>query len=183
MTRGGGAAEEAIKALRVLPALSLGDLWLQPPFVPAHNLLGAERWLGDTFSFPSLKPAEEPITVDYGMSRREVTIMKSLGVGWGIRPLSHADTRSWGRRARLSSDHEVLVILIVKIQFLGLQLYMDPAYRSAPRGSQWFSSRACVIISPPKVTLLLIKAEPLPPYCLGCSSCTEINSVDCTTSH
>lgn len=183
MTSGGGATEatNARKPLHVFPALGLGeDLWLCSPPLFLH-VLSPLQVAGAQQDDWEILLAREPMTADYGTSRKEAAIMRCLGFGWGIRVLGH--TRSRGSCANLSSDPEVLVILTAKMRVLRQQCSMDPACGSASRGSQLFKSRGCVIISPPEVIPLLIKAEPLLPYCLCCSSCREIHSVDCTTSH
>lgn len=76
--------------------------------------------------------AREPITVAYGTSRTEAPIMRSLGFGWGIQVLGQAHSHSWGRGAELSSDHDVLVILIIRLVVPLWCSHIDPACGSSP---------------------------------------------------
>lgn len=119
-----------------------------PPPTPAESQ-GCREMLGRYFFCPQPRTAREPMTADYGTSRSEAAIMRSLGFGWGIRVRGSTHTHSPGRGANLSSDHEVLVFLIVKIHVLRQRCYMDPAYGSAPCSSQLHRSGVCTIISPP----------------------------------
>lgn len=95
-----------------------------------------------------------------------------------------ANARPRGGGANLSGDHEVLVIQTVKIQILGAQAATWTLRVDQPLvASGGSDSRACVIISPTEVTPLLIRAKPLPSYCLRRSSCGKIHSLGCTGSH
>lgn len=141
---GGGATEAAItrNPLHVLPALSLGgDLWLCSPHLflyvphslsPPLSLLsrrGTARWLGDT-SFPSLDYSRG--ANDSGLWNIKEWGCNNEELGISLRDTSSRPHSQPAPGANLGSDHEVLVILIVKIPVLRLQRSTDPTCGSAP---------------------------------------------------
>ncbi len=131
MIRRGGATKAAItrELLRVLPALSLGgDLWPCSPLLFLHLLpsfpsplpaesQGCSEMIGRYSAFfPSLlRLAVESMTADYGTSRSEAAVMRSMGFGLGDKssgPNSHQLPRYCD--ANLRGDRDTLELLIAK---------------------------------------------------------------------